>query len=153
MIPICSFVLVAKITKKEVVVRKIESLSDHLRNKRLAMGIDQTQLAKLFNISNPIISNWEANKKQPSSYYFDSIVSFLGYIPQITMGFDRYGIYTQLYRKEHKLSQKMFAKIVKIHLEEIVHLEENKYGKRKRKLEPILKNFFKHHPISSLVLS
>ena len=57
------------------------SLGDHIRAKRLDLGLYQKQAADLIGVSESNIWNWENNRCQPEIRFVPGIIDFLGYAP------------------------------------------------------------------------
>jgi transcriptional regulator with XRE-family HTH domain len=143
MLPICSFSLKPKIREITRIPRVTNTIGDHIRKQRLERNIDQQDLAKQFRVSSIALSNWELNRKPTPPKHLQNIIYFLGYVPKIKIGFDRFGTYTQLYRKQQEISLQKFSEHINIDIEEIKHLEQGKYGKRHRQLESEIMVFIK----------
>lgn len=56
-------------------------MGDHLRRRRLHLGLFQKQVADLFGASEASVNNWELNERQPEVRFVGKIVDFLGYDP------------------------------------------------------------------------
>lgn len=58
-----------------------KTLGEHLRKRRLILGLTQTEVAKLFNTSLETILNWEKGYKKPKIFQIPILIDFLGYDP------------------------------------------------------------------------
>jgi DNA-binding transcriptional regulator YiaG len=80
-------------------------LSDHMRKKRLELGLFQDDIAKILKVSTETITNWENRHSFPKISNMPAIIDFLGYNPmqvdQSTLG----GM-VKTYRLKHGLSHK-----------------------------------------------
>jgi transcriptional regulator with XRE-family HTH domain len=56
-------------------------LGDHLRKKRLDLKLLQKDVAKIIDVDEATIWNWENNYTSPNLYFIPKIVEFLGYVP------------------------------------------------------------------------
>jgi DNA-binding transcriptional regulator YiaG len=59
----------------------LETLGDHLRSRRLALGLFQRQVAGELGTDETTLFRWERNMAQPQIHYFPRILKFLGYDP------------------------------------------------------------------------
>jgi transcriptional regulator with XRE-family HTH domain len=59
-------------------------LGEHLRKKRIDMGLSMPKLAKLLGIgvTDSAIEKWEKNINYPTAPYRSKIISFLGFDPE-----------------------------------------------------------------------
>ncbi|MDR7435959.1 MAG: helix-turn-helix transcriptional regulator [Armatimonadota bacterium] len=57
------------------------SLGEHLRKRRLDLGLSQSQVAKQLGVDEMTVVNWEKGRTQPSIRYLPRILAFLGYVP------------------------------------------------------------------------
>jgi len=56
-------------------------LGDHLRKRRLDLGLFQREVASMLGVSLFTILQWESNKTAPGVHYIPKITDFLGYCP------------------------------------------------------------------------
>jgi len=86
----------------------LKTLGDHLRKKRLDLGLLQKDVAKILGVSKDTVCNWENNRTSPSLRSIPRIVKFLGYIPYDIQG-KTPGEELRLLRRTLGLSQKKLA--------------------------------------------
>ena len=55
------------------------TLGDHLRKRRLDLGLLQKQLAEKLGVDEMTICNWEINRTSPQLRFIPKIIAFLGY--------------------------------------------------------------------------
>ncbi len=67
-------------------IRTLRTLGDHLRKKRLDLGLLQREVAKCIGVSSATAWQWERNRSEPETRYVPAIVEFLGYLPQVPYG-------------------------------------------------------------------
>ena len=79
--PFCKVTLKCQKPASIAYPKKLKTLGDHLRKKRLDLRIQQEEVAKKLNTSTTSIYNWENNRTSPSLYSIPKIIKFLGYIP------------------------------------------------------------------------
>jgi len=61
-----------------------KALSDHLRKRRLELGLLQQDVALRLNVSVWTYRNWENGRTTPGAMIYRRIVEFLGYYPHPT---------------------------------------------------------------------
>jgi transcriptional regulator with XRE-family HTH domain len=59
----------------------LKTLGDHLRKRRLDLGLTQKQAAKMMGAHALSVVNWEKNYAQPSIGHMAAAVAFMGYSP------------------------------------------------------------------------
>jgi DNA-binding XRE family transcriptional regulator len=57
------------------------SLGDHIRAKRLDLGLLQKDVAKIIQVDTKSIVFWENNRHEPNIQHHPKIMEFLGYCP------------------------------------------------------------------------
>jgi site-specific DNA recombinase len=60
---------------------KLIHIGHHIRKRRIELGMSQRELAKLFEVTEETIYNWENGKKTPALKFIPKIIAFLGYVP------------------------------------------------------------------------
>src|SRR5262245_42543626 len=61
--------------------KTLETLGDHIKSRRLALGLFQRQVADELGTDETTLFRWEHNMAQPQIRYFPRILKFLGYDP------------------------------------------------------------------------
>jgi len=64
----------------------LKKLGDHIRKKRLDLGLLQKQVAEQIGVSDWAVYLWESNTRTPSVCYMPKIIQFLGYSPYAPAG-------------------------------------------------------------------
>ena len=57
------------------------TLGDHIRKRRLDLGLSQVELAAELGVSRTSVLSWETDQAQPKIRYTPQIIAFLGYDP------------------------------------------------------------------------
>jgi transcriptional regulator with XRE-family HTH domain len=87
--------------------KQLKTWGEHIRNKRLDLGLTQSDVARQLGVTESTVWNWESNATSPTWRSWKPIMRFLGYspMPQPT------GLAGRLlaYRKLEGLSQKVMA--------------------------------------------
>jgi transcriptional regulator with XRE-family HTH domain len=82
-------------------------LGDHIRKRRLDLGLRQKDLARLLKANVNTVTNWEVGRSTPALRHVPGIIRFLGYVP--FSGGDTLPERLVAYRRIHGLSQKRLA--------------------------------------------
>jgi transcriptional regulator with XRE-family HTH domain len=80
-LPFCHFEFRAARPKSERYPKELNTLGDHIRARRLDLGLFQSQVAERIGVNPLTITNWEGNASQPPVQYIPAIIQFLGYDP------------------------------------------------------------------------
>jgi DNA-binding XRE family transcriptional regulator len=62
----------------------LDTLGNHLKAKRLSLGMYQKDVAKQLGVDHWTLLNWEKNRTAPLVTVYPAIVAFLGYDPAPT---------------------------------------------------------------------
>ncbi len=86
------------------------TLGDHLRKRRLDLGLLQKDVARQLGANVNTVTNWEVGRSAPALRYIPGIIRFLSYVPFDTTG-DSSPLFRRLehYRRVRGLSQKRLA--------------------------------------------
>ena len=110
-LPICSITLSARKPTKLPTV--LNTVGDHIKKRRLELGLLQRQLAEHLGVKTDTILNWEHDRTRPTLKYLPKVRAFLGYDP--TPGDPKtLGEKVLQYRKSRGVSQKELAKTIGI---------------------------------------
>jgi transcriptional regulator with XRE-family HTH domain len=63
----------------------LSSLGDHIRKRRLDLGLLQKEIAQEIGVTKDTIYLWESNTTTPAIRYMPKIIQFLGYAPYLTL--------------------------------------------------------------------
>lgn len=80
-LPFCHVQLTAPKPLPAAYPRQLETLGDHLRKRRLDLGLLQREVADRLGVNAMTICNWETNRTSPQLRFIPRIVAFLGYCP------------------------------------------------------------------------
>ena len=61
--------------------KELNTLGDHIRAKRLDLGLLQREVAGIIGVTTDTITNWEKNRNKPMNWHSLKINKFLGYSP------------------------------------------------------------------------
>lgn len=60
---------------------ELQTWGDHLRQRRLELGLRQKDVARRLGVDTGSVWGWERNVRAPYVYHVPAIVAFLGYAP------------------------------------------------------------------------
>ena len=98
--------------KNPLYPNKLLTLGDHIRAKRLDLGLLQKDVARIIQVDTKSIIFWENNRHEPNIQHHPKIVGFLGYCPYRCP--KTYGERLRLYRVHQGLSREKLARILKV---------------------------------------
>lgn len=109
-----------------------QTMGDHLKRKRLLLGLRQIDVAGILGIGPWTLANWETGKAEPLVRYYPAIADFLGYCPYERA--ESLGERVALHRRYRGLSQRDLAKKIGVDPASIARWEagERIPGERKR---------------------
>jgi len=90
-----------------------QTVGEHLKRKRLQLGLLQKDVARIIKVSEDSVTYWENARSEPQIRYFPNIIKFLGYSP---FQFDTtvFGEVIRKFRTENGLSYKQVGKLLGI---------------------------------------
>ena len=83
-LPFCHFTLRGRKPPPDGYPVELRTLGDHLRAKRLDLGLLQRDVAEQLRVSKATVYNWENNRSSPALHLVPRIIGFLGYVPYDT---------------------------------------------------------------------
>ena len=89
------------------------TIGEHIRKKRMDLGLYQSDVGKMFGVSKDCITYWENGRNEPQIKYYPRIISFLWYNP---IAADESTIAGQVfaYRCVNGFSQRRLAKLLNV---------------------------------------
>ena len=106
--PFCHFELTARKPSSLPYPAQLDTLGDHLRKRRLDLGLLQREVAERLGVTASTIWNWEANHSSPQLRLIPRIIAFLGYDPHSTSS-GSLGVRILAFRRTQGMSQKGLA--------------------------------------------
>ena len=79
LLPFCRLTL--HVAKPTNIPKELRTLGDHLRKRRLELGLYQKEVAARLGVNEATVGNWEACSCAPSKRMRIRILGFLGYDP------------------------------------------------------------------------
>jgi transcriptional regulator with XRE-family HTH domain len=80
-LPFCCPTLRAQKPLPAAYPKELNTLGDHVRKRRLDLGLTQKQVAREIGAHVTSVRNWEGNATTPALRFVPGIVRFLGYVP------------------------------------------------------------------------
>jgi transcriptional regulator with XRE-family HTH domain len=80
-LPFCYLTLKTPKPRNPAYPEHLKTLGDHIRTRRLDLGIHQKDVAAIVNATTSTVTNWEKNRTSPTLEFLPRILSFLGYDP------------------------------------------------------------------------
>ena len=106
--PFCHFQLTARKPCSLPYPAQLSTLGDHLRKRRLDLGLLQREMAEKLSVTASTIWNWEANYSYPQLRFIPKVIAFLGYHPYDTQS-GSLGERIVAYRRATGISQRELA--------------------------------------------
>jgi len=98
--------------KKSIIPNPV-TLGEKLRNKRIELGLSQSQVARILDTDTQYVYAWENNHNKPIISMYPMIIEFLGYFPfeidTLTLGGR-----IKKYRYLHGMSQEKMAHFLNV---------------------------------------
>ena len=134
--PFYNLTLSARKPRNKAYPQDINTLGDHIRLRRLGLGLHQKDVATIVNATTSTVTNWEKNRTTPAFRYIPKIITFLGYNP-LDLKVGTFGEKIKLFRLINGVSQKKLAKRIGIDPDTLARWEEGKIGHRMKNKEKL----------------
>ncbi|MFQ5444664.1 MAG: helix-turn-helix domain-containing protein [Nitrospinales bacterium] len=106
-----------------VTLKELNILGDHLRKRRLDLGLLQKEAAEKLGVDKTTYYNWENNRTIPKFKHLPQIISFLSYCPYF--GPKTFYEHLVAYRKSRGVSQKVLAQKLGVDPSTLSHWERS----------------------------
>jgi DNA-binding transcriptional regulator YiaG len=80
-LPFCHVRLSGPKPQQKAYPKHLKTLGDHIRKRRLDLGLLQKEVAEQLGVDTASICNWESNETQPMVHCLPGIIGFLGHNP------------------------------------------------------------------------
>ena len=106
----------------------LTTLGDHVRTRRLDLGLYQKDVARQLGVKTETVTNWEKNYTSPQLYLIPRVITFLGYDP-VQDESESLSLGERVVRARHRLgmTQKDLARQLGVDPSTLAHWE---YGRR-----------------------
>lgn len=115
----------------------LHTLGDHLRKRRLDLGLTQSSLTIRLRVDKSSLLNWELNRTSPAIRYIPRIYDFLGYCPLPEGGMRTLSQIIRAWREGLGMSQEELAKAAGVDETSIAKWEAGKAKPMKKSLTKI----------------
>ncbi len=109
---------------------EINTIGDHIRNRRLDLGLLQEHVAVQIGVTEITICNWETNRYEAETRHLPHIIRFLGYTPYRVP--HSFGEWLRQCRVSWGLSQESMAKALEMDESTIASWERGDHRPIKR---------------------
>ena len=123
--PFCNIQMCAQKPRSKAYPLELKTLGDHLRKKRLDLGLLQKDVAQIVGTTTTSIMYWETNRISPSIEFIPKIINFLGYIPFDRISKMSLGEQIKTCRKIKGISQKELARQFRFDPGTVAHWEND----------------------------
>lgn len=121
--PFCRVSL--KAARPSKILQNPHTSGDHIKKRRLELGLFQKDFAQTLGVDESTITNWEKNHTNPMLRLLPKIIEFLGYEPSVGNR-DTLGGKLLRYRKSRGVTQKELAKQIVIDPTTLSRIERGK---------------------------
>jgi transcriptional regulator with XRE-family HTH domain len=112
-LPFCDVTLSAKRPLNSAYPERLVTLGDHIRKRRLDLGLFQKDAAAAIGVDTCTVTNWEKGRSEPGLRFIPRITAFLGYTAP-SSSHTSIGERIRQYRYGHGISQKELARQIGI---------------------------------------
>lgn len=113
------------------------TLGEHLRKRRLDLGMTQEQAAMHFGVTVVSYKSWEGDRNSPGIGKWPGIIDFLGYDPSPPSE-DTFAKAVSALRRRLGLDKHQFAKRVGVDVKSVRNWESGKHGPFRRLREQLV---------------
>ena len=133
--------IVLKGQKPSKIPKALNTWGDHIKKRRLELGLLQREVAERIGVNETSIYDWEKHRTDPMVHLIPRITQFLGYTPPFFIG-QATGQKIIAYRHIQGMSQRVLALTLKVDPATLRRWERNESfptGKLKTRLGPFFK--------------
>ena len=105
-LPFCKITLTA--IKPTKISQNPQTWGEHIKKRRLELGLFQSGVAKFLGVNTSTVTNWEKHHSEPMLWVIPKVVEFLGYVPDLQPT-QSLGQRIKAYRQCRGVSQKELA--------------------------------------------
>ncbi len=115
-LPFCHFEKTSKKPLPKAYPKKLVTIGDHIRKRRLDLKLFQREVAEIMSVDEMSVVGWELNHYQPLVRHLPKIIDFLGYVPEDLFPANSLGHEIKRYRLLHGLTRRQLAR--RLHIDE-----------------------------------
>ncbi|MGD0589996.1 MAG: helix-turn-helix transcriptional regulator [Bacteroidota bacterium] len=116
--------IVIKCSKPTKIPQNPQTWGEHIKKRRLELGLFQSQVAKILGVTESTITNWEKHRSEPMLWVIPKVIEFLGCVPDL-QSTQSFGQRIRAYRYLHGITQKELAKQIGIDPATLSRLERD----------------------------
>jgi len=133
-LPFCHLTLTAAKPKNSAYRASLTTLGDHIRARRLDLGLMQDQVGRTVGVTACTIQYWESNRVKPAVHFVPRIIKFLGYDPTGLDEPESLGERIRLQRRRLGLTLKELARRLETDPSNLAGWETGRHKPAKRSL-------------------
>lgn len=114
MLPFCHLELSAPIPHPRGYPENPKTLGEHIKRRRLDLGLLQREAAQQVGASHASLVNWEKGWREPELRFMPAIIHFLGYDPTASEPTSSIGERLKAIRRARGLSRQKLAELIGI---------------------------------------
>ena len=134
-LPFCHVTLCAARLSNPAYPPSLNTLGDHIIQRRLDLGLFQKQVARQIGVTTCTIMYWETNRVAPALRFIPSIIEFLGYDPTEKTNPQSLAEGLRAHRKRLGLSRKKLAALLGIDQSTLASWEREKHRPTRESLQ------------------
>jgi transcriptional regulator with XRE-family HTH domain len=134
-LPCCHVTLSGSKPKNPAYPAELNTIGDHLRKRRLDLGLLQKEVAGQLGVTTCTIMYWETNRVSPAIRFIPLINGFLGYDPTDKANPQSLAEGLRAHRKRLGLSQKKLATLLAIDQSTLASWEREKHRPTMKSLQ------------------
>ena len=139
-LPFCSLTLTAK--KPSRIPQNPKTIGDHIKKRRLELGLYQRQVSTIIGVDESTVTNWERNRSNPTLRSMPKIIEFLGYAPDTNSG-KTLGRKIAQYRRLRGINQETMARRLGVDPTTLGRWERDESGPQgqlMKRVEPLIRS-------------
>jgi transcriptional regulator with XRE-family HTH domain len=136
-LPCCHVTLSTSKPKDRSYPAELNTIGDHLRKRRLDLGLLQREVAKQIGVTACTIQYWETNRVVPALRFRPQIIEFLGYDPSHRSPDQSLAEVLKAQRQRLGMSRKKLAALLGIDESSLAHWERGEHHPTERSLKII----------------
>jgi transcriptional regulator with XRE-family HTH domain len=136
-LPFCHVTLSTTKPADRAYPAELKTIGDHLRKRRLDLGLLQREVARQIGVTKCTVQYWETNRVAPALRFRPRITSFLGYDACTQRTTESVTEQLRSYRERFGLSRKKLAALLGIDPSNITGWETGRHRPTKKSLELI----------------
>ena len=136
-LPCCHVTLSTSRLDRRVRPALLNSLGDHIRERRLDRGLQKKQFARRLCVDETTIHNWEDKEVVPAIRFIPRIIRFLGHDPTDSCGPQSLAERLKVQRERLGLSQKRLAALLRTDQSNLAGWEMGAHRPTKRSMDLI----------------